>query len=126
VADEGSSREEITGGFRFASPGFKDGYRWKVEGDRARFISPEVIEISPVRAVISSETESEYVIKMDWAQLNRTTKDVWSDAQVEVIKDNSKMTGIGLRWYTARKLVRILKNVKMTLDLGDSNQWQFK
>jgi hypothetical protein len=125
-AEGESSGDEITGGFRFASPGAGDQYRWKVEGDRARFISKDVIEISPVKAIVWSEKESEYLIKADWARLDKTTKDIWTDSPVEIIKGNSKMTGVGLKWFTAKKRVRILKDVKMTLDLGEAKQWQFK
>lgn len=115
----GSGADEITGGFRFVSPAGEQKNRWKVEGDRALFIDQNVIEVSPVRATVSISEGEEMIIKMPWARLNRTTKDVWTDASIEVIKGKSRLTGVGLRWNTHDKNVKILKRVRMEIDAGD-------
>jgi len=108
--------DEITGGFRFVSPADEQKNRWKVEGDKALFISTDVIEISPVRATVSISQGEEMIINMRWARLNRTTKDVWTNSPIEVIKGKSRLTGIGLRWNTHDKSVKILKQVRMEID----------
>ena len=118
-AESGSSGDEITGGFRFVSPAEKGESRWKVEGDHAKFLSEEVIEISPVRATIHHSEENPYIIHAPWARLNKTTKDVWTDSAIEILQGNSKLTGVGLKWESARKEIKILSHVKMILYLDE-------
>ena len=105
--------DEITGGFKFASPAFEKEGRWKVEGDKAKFISSEIIEVSPVRAVVYGNGSPDILIRMDRAQINRSTKDVWSDA-----------VATGMQWDTAKKVVTLLKDVKMKIDVEEAKQWQ--
>lgn len=116
--------DEITGGFRFVSPGVEGQKRWKIEGDKAKFISLKVIEVVPVRAIVYNGQDPEYCIRTDWARMNKDTKSVWTDAPVEIIKGDSRVTGIGLRWKTKKKRVTILSHVKMTLDVDEAKQWQ--
>ncbi len=117
-------RDEITGGFRFVSPGLSDQKRWKVEGDKAKFISKKIIEITPARAVVYNGSKPEYFIKAEWARMNKLTKDVWTEGRVEIIRGSSKITGKGLRWKTEQKQVSILSDVKMSLSMDESKQWQ--
>jgi LPS export ABC transporter protein LptC len=119
-----SNADEITGGFRFVSPAGEQKNRWKVEGDRALFIDQNVIEVSPVRATVSISEGEEMIIKMPWARLNRNTKDVWTNASIEVIKGKSRLTGVGLRWNTHDKNVKILKKVRMEIDSDELKTWK--
>lgn len=120
-----SSGDEITGGFRFVSPGVGNEKRWKVEGDRAEFISEDLIKISPVRAVVYGEKEPDYFVKADWARLNKVTKEVWTDSAVEITRGNSKLTGMGLHWEMAKKQATIMSHVKMMLSQDEAKQWSF-
>lgn len=117
-------KDEITGGFRFISPGLSDQNRWKVEGDKARFISRKIIEITPARAVVYNGSVQEYFINAEWARMNKVTKDLWTEGNVEIVRGNSKITGKGLRWETNKKQVSILSDVKMSLSMDESKQWQ--
>ena len=117
-------KDEITGGFRFVSPGLSGQKRWKVEGDKAKFISQKIIEVTPARAVVYNGTTPEYFIKADWARMNKENKNIWTEGKVEIIRGNSKITGKGLNWETDKKQVSILSDVKMTLSMNESKQWQ--
>lgn len=116
--------DEITGGFKFASPAFEKEGRWKVEGDRAKFISADIIEVSPVRAIVYGNDGPDIFIRMDWAQIDRNTKDMWTDAIVEIQRGNSTVTANGMRWETSKKIITLLKNVKMMIDVEEAKQLQ--
>ncbi|MBI1871470.1 MAG: LPS export ABC transporter periplasmic protein LptC [Chlamydiae bacterium] len=115
-----SSTGEITGGFRFVSPGFENQKRWKVEGEKAQFLPGDEIEIRPVHGIVYGRNEPDYLIETEWARVHQTTKDIWTDAPVKIIRGNTKVTGLGLRWNTGKKTARIVSQVKMNLDLGEA------
>ncbi|MBI1883885.1 MAG: LPS export ABC transporter periplasmic protein LptC [Chlamydiae bacterium] len=117
--ETGSTGDQITQGFRFVSPGFENEKRWKVEGDEAQFLSDDKIEIRPVRAVVYGRNEPDYFIESSVGYVDKNTRDVWTEAPVEITRGDFKLTGVGMYWETLKRTAVIHKNVKMVVDSSE-------
>lgn len=113
--------DEITEGFSFSSPEIEGGTKWKVEGDRVNFLQNNLIEIIPVRAVVTTDQGKIYRIYSDWAHYDKQTQIVQSEANVEVLQGTSRLKGVGFIWNPQKNEISVLKEVDLGIDTKDSD-----
>ena len=122
-SEEGFVSEEVADGFSFVSSASEDGKRWKVDGDRARFLLDGFIEIDGVKAVVFGKDEERYYLFTDQARINKNFTKILSDKFVRMVRGEAEITGVGLEWSAEKKVVIIKKNVTVIITSEEGKEF---
>jgi len=97
--------------------------KYELTGTHGESLSPDVVRLYNVKAVIAQKENEKIFIMTDSADFNKKDKEVKTDEYVEIMFEEGVITGIGMKCEPNKNIYRILKNVKITLytkssDLG--------
>ncbi len=97
--------------------------KYELTGTHGESLSPDVVRLFNVKAVIAQKDNEKVFIMTDSADFNKKNKEVKTDEYVEIMFEDGVITGIGMECEPNKNIFRILNNVKITLytkssDLG--------
>ena len=104
---------ELHGGFIFSSTRKDGSVEWKVQGNSATFLKPNLIELKDVRAIYLAEDGTNTVATTEKALLDKEEHHIKTDDFVTIVTQNSVITGTGFEWDQEKKKGSLKSDVKV-------------
>ncbi|MEA1927419.1 MAG: hypothetical protein U9N73_04380 [Candidatus Auribacterota bacterium] len=109
-------QQEVTGGFIRYIPDKEGNMEWKMEGTTGRFISPQCMELSNMKATSLSSKIGPLTIAVGKVLYCTNTKIARGDEdRITVRRESIILTGRGFIWSPHQEQIRVYEDVKVLI-----------
>ena len=94
----------------------------EIFGDVAKPVSDDMIRITGLRIIMYKNKDVEATLTAEHCTVNRKDKNVFSNADVKIVRGNVVITGKGFRWGSETQRIEILNDFHMVM-VGNVKMW---
>jgi hypothetical protein len=94
----------------------------EIYGDVAKPVSGDLIRITGLRIIMYKNQDVEATLTSEHCTVSRKDKNVFSNADVKIVRGNVVITGKGFRWSSETQRIEILNEFHMVM-VGAVKMW---